>query len=89
MDDQDCSKVHALRSIAGTLLARGLEVTETTSVDGLPELTVTNPAEPTKGRMYVGHEGYVIWEYWAPADARSADNEIVGAVTSMLSGPAL
>ncbi len=35
----------------------------------------------------MGHEGYVIWEYWAQADARSADAEIIGAVRAMLSNP--
>jgi hypothetical protein len=36
--------------------------------------------------MYVGHDGYVIWEYWTPADASSAGAEIIGTVTAMLGG---
>jgi hypothetical protein len=85
MDDHDRGEAQALRDIAEILAARGLEVTETTSADGLPELAITNPADPAKGRMYVGYEGYLIWEYWAPASARSADSEIIGTVTAMLS----
>ena len=59
MDDHDRSEAQALRGIAATLTARGLEVTETTSADGLPELA-TNPAEPARGRIYAGPEGYLI-----------------------------
>jgi hypothetical protein len=87
VDDHDCREAQALRGIAAALAARGLEVTETTSADGLPELAVTNPADPAKGRMYVGHEGYLIWEYWAPASARSAGSQIIGTITAMLSSP--
>jgi hypothetical protein len=87
MDDHDLSEAQALRGIAIILAARGLEVAETTSADGLPELAISNPADPAKGRMYVGHEGYLIWEYWAPASAGSAYSEIVGTVTTMLSSP--
>ena len=78
----------ALRRIAGTLAARGLSVTESTSPDGLAELTITNPAEPARGLMHLGYEGYVIWEYWARADISSADAEILQAVTDMLRSPA-
>jgi hypothetical protein len=88
MDDHDRSEVQALRDIAEILAARGLGVTETTSADGLPELAITNPADPAKGRMYVGYEGYLIWEYWAPASAGSAYSQIVGTVTAMLTNPA-
>lgn len=88
MDDHDRSEAQALRGIAATLTARGLEVTETTSADGLPELAITNPADPARGRMYVGPEGYLIWEYWAPASARSAGSQIIGTVTAMLASSA-
>ena len=36
MDDHDLSEVQALHGIATILAAHGLEVTETTSADGLP-----------------------------------------------------
>jgi hypothetical protein len=66
MNGHDHSEVRALRRITGILLARGLEVTETTSSDGLVELAITNPAEPANGRIYVGNEGYVIWGVLGP-----------------------
>ena len=87
MDSHDHSEAQALRGIGGSLLARGLEVTETMSGDGLVELAITNPAEPAKGRIYVGNEGYVIWEYWARADTGTASAEIISTVTSTLRGP--
>ena len=87
MDSHDRSEVQALRGIGGCLLARGLEVTETTSDDGLVELAITNPAELDKGRIYVGNEGYVIWEYWARADTGTASAEIISTVTATLGGP--
>ena len=88
MDDHDRSEARALRGIAAILTARGLEVTETTSADGLPELAITNPADPAKGRMYVGPEGYLIWEYCAPASAKSAHSHIISTVTAMLTSSA-
>jgi hypothetical protein len=84
MDDHDLNEARALHGIATILAAHGLEVTETTSADGLPELAITNPADPAKGRMYVGHEGYLIWEYWASASVGSAYSQVVGTVTTML-----
>ncbi len=87
MDSHDRSEVQALRSIGGNLLARGLEVTETMSDDGLVELAITNPAKPGKGRIYVGNEGYVIWEYWARADTDAASAEIISTVAATLEGP--
>lgn len=49
-------------------------------------IRATNPAEPAKGRIYVGHEGYVIWEYWARADTGTASAEIISTVTAALGG---
>ena len=86
MDSHDHSEVQALRSIGGNLLALGLEVTETTSDDGLVELAITNPAELGRGRIYVGPEGYVIWEYWARAATGTASAEIISTVTATLGG---
>jgi hypothetical protein len=86
MDAHDRREAQALRRIAGILAAQGLEVTEATSCGGLAELAITNLAQPSRGRMYVGHDGYVIWEYWTPADASSAGAEIIGTVTAMLGG---
>jgi hypothetical protein len=88
MAARDTSEVEALHRIAGTLAARGLSVTESTSPDGLAELTITNPADPARGLLHVGYEGYVIWEYWARADIRSAGTEILATITAMLTGPA-
>ena len=89
MDDHDRSEAQALRGIAATLTARGLEVTETTSADGLPELAITNPADPARGRMYAGPEGYLVWEYWAPGCAGSARSQIIATITAMLTTKAL
>jgi hypothetical protein len=88
MPASDRSEAEALRRIAGTLAAGGLSVTESTSPDGLAELTITNPADPARGLLHVGYEGYVIWEYWARADISSADTEILATITAMLTGPA-
>jgi hypothetical protein len=87
VDSHDHSEVQALRNIGGNLLACGLEVTETTSDDGLVELAITNPAERGRGRVYVGPEGYVIWEYWARADTCAASAEIISTITATLGGP--
>jgi hypothetical protein len=51
------------------------------------ELAITNPAELDRGRIYVGNEGYVIWEYWARADTDTASAEIISTVTATLGGP--
>jgi hypothetical protein len=85
-DDRDRSDARALRGIAAILLTRGLQVTETTSPDGLSEIFITNHAEPARGRIHVGPGGYLIWEYWAPAAAKSADAEIIGTVIATLGG---
>ena len=81
MDDNEGQVLH---DIAAILASCGLDVTETRSSDGLPELAVTNPAAPAQGRIYVGYEGYVIWEYWTPADARSAPDELISIITTTL-----
>jgi hypothetical protein len=52
------SETRILRSIAGNLLAQGLEVTEAVPADRLAELAIANPAALTRGRIYVGNEGY-------------------------------
>ena len=87
MDSHDLSEVQALRQIGGNLLAQGLEVTETTSDDGLVELTITNPTELGRGRMYVGNEGYVIWESWARTHTGAASAEIISTVIATLGSP--
>jgi hypothetical protein len=87
MDDHDRSEAQALRGIAAILIGNGLEVTETTTSEGLPELAITNPAHPARGWMHVGPEGYLIWECWAPATALSSNAEIIRAVTITLSNP--
>jgi hypothetical protein len=88
MDDHDRSEAQALRGIAATLTARGLEVMETTSAEGLPELAITNPADPARGRIYAGPEGYLIWEYWSPGCAGSARSQIIATITAMLTAEA-
>ncbi len=77
-----------LHGIAGQLAASRLEITESVSSDGVTELTVTNPAQPSRGRVRVGYEGYVILEYRARGDADACAAEITDAVTALLAtGP--
>ena len=85
MHGQDGGELAALRRIAGTLTDSGLHVAESTSPDGLTELSITNPADPARGQIHVGYEGYLVWEYWAVSDAGSAGEEIIGTVAAMLS----
>jgi hypothetical protein len=80
------SEALAMRGLAGMLQAGGLAVTECVSADGLVELAVTNPADPGGGWVYVGYEGYLIWERWAPGDVGSDREAVIAAVTGMLSG---
>jgi hypothetical protein len=85
MAGQDNRELDALRRIAGTLTASGLHVAESTDPDGLPELTITNPADPARGQIHIGYEGYLVWEAWAGSNVTSAGEEIIGTVTAMLS----
>jgi hypothetical protein len=73
-----------MRGIAGKLRARGLSVTECVSADELIELIITNPADPGSGWVHVGYEGYLVWEHWARADLGSAAEEVIAAVTGLL-----
>jgi hypothetical protein len=44
-------------------------------------------AELDRGRIYVGNEGYVIWEYWAWANTSAASAEIISTVVATLGDP--
>jgi hypothetical protein len=53
------------RVIAPLLVRAGLDVRAISGVDGqVRELVVTNPRQPTWGRVVIDHEGLMEWDYW-------------------------
>ena len=53
----------SLRAIAAGLSAHGLHVRKTRHDGDLIEISVTDPRHPFNGRVVVGYEGWLTWEY--------------------------
>jgi hypothetical protein len=70
----------------GELVARGLAVTEVRYNGELVEIDVTNPADPDKGKVNIGRDGYLIWERWGPSDGAASADAIVDIVAGLLAG---
>jgi len=70
--------------IAEKLRAGGLEIREYPHGTDLVELVITNPADSGKGRVDVGYDGYVKWEYEGQIKDRPGAQKIVETVVSVL-----
>ena len=70
----------------GELVARGLAVTEVRYNGELVEIDVTNPADPDKGNVNIGRDGYLIWERWGPSAGAASADAIVEIVAGLLAG---
>ncbi len=75
-----------LAGIGGELAARGLAVSDVRYNGELVEIDVTNPNDPDKGKVNIGHDGYLIWERWGSSDERASADEIVDIVVGVLAG---
>jgi hypothetical protein len=54
-----------LRTLAGRLNEHGMRTREYTHGHVVVEIAATNPRDPDKGgRVVIGFEGYLVWEYW-------------------------
>jgi hypothetical protein len=54
-----------LRILAGRLNQHGMRTREYTHGHEVAEIAATNPRNPDKGgRVVIGFEGYLVWEYW-------------------------
>ena len=55
-----------LRILAERLNVHGMRTREYRHGQEVVEIAATNPGDPDKGgRVVIGFEGYVVWEYWA------------------------
>ena len=70
----------------GELVALGLEVREVRYNGELVEIDVTNPADPDRGKVNIGRDGYLIWERWGPSDGAASADAIVNIVAGLLAG---
>jgi hypothetical protein len=53
------------RVIAPLLTRAGLDVRAISGIDGqVRELIITNPRQPTWGRVVIDREGLMEWDYW-------------------------
>jgi hypothetical protein len=71
----------SLLAIAEELSAHGLTVRKTWHAQEVIELSVTDPKHTVNGRVVVGYEGWLTWEYdcliETPAGAQKASNLVI------------
>ncbi len=54
-----------LRRLVDLLTAQGLEVRNYDHGDEIIQIAVINPRDPDRGRVVMGYDGYLVWEYWS------------------------
>jgi len=54
-----------LRRLAGQLAAQGMEIRECLHGREIVEIAITNPRDPDRGRVVMGHDGFFTWEHWS------------------------
>lgn len=70
--------------IAQRLKAHGLEIREHYHGEELVEVAVTNPRDPDKGRVCIGYDGRLSWEYCGEIDDRSGADKIIATTVGLL-----
>lgn len=73
-----------LRAVARELRQRGLEVREYNHGDELVEIVVTNSADVGRGRVTVGYDGGIEWEYLGDIETRPGADAIRDLVVRLL-----
>lgn len=72
-----------LAGIAGELRLCGLEIREYRHGPELVEIAVTNPRDMRRGRVSVGYDGLMTWEYSGDFETRAGAEEIRNIVTGI------
>lgn len=75
-----------LEIIAQELMSQGLDVREYRHGDELVEIAVTNQSDEDKGRITVGYDGKVTWEYSGDIEDRAGIEQIRDTITGLLKG---
>lgn len=78
-----------LAAITAELTARGLEVRQSQRRGSLAEISAASPAYPDRGSVSIGHDGFMVWERWAPAADSDRAAGIVRLIAWILSGDAV
>jgi hypothetical protein len=74
----------ALLGIAKELSGRGLNVRRTRHGSEVVELTVTDPRHIGPGRVVVGYEGWLTWEYDCLIDSAAGAEKTANLIISLL-----
>jgi hypothetical protein len=73
-----------LETIARELAVRGLDIREHHHSAELVEIAVTNPGDLNRGRVSVGYDGCLTWEYSGDTETRAGIEEIRDIIASVL-----
>jgi hypothetical protein len=65
--DTDMSYVSdvLLRRLAEQLAVQGMEISECPHGREIVEIAITNPYDRDRGRVVMGHDGFLTWEHWS------------------------
>jgi hypothetical protein len=74
----------ALLGIAEQLSGRGLKVRKTRHGSEVVELMVTDPKRIENGRVVVGYEGWLTWEYDCLIESPAAAEKTTNLIVSLL-----
>jgi hypothetical protein len=75
-----------LETIARELTVRGLDIREHHHGAELVEIAITNPADLDRGRVSVGYDGRLTWEYSGDIETRAGLEEIRDIISGVLKG---
>ena len=76
----------SLRIIANEVTRRGLEVRKYNHGIEVVEIVITNERDQRKGRISVGYDGLVTWEYGGNIETRPGIEKIRDIAVSLLAG---
>jgi hypothetical protein len=74
----------SLLAIAKELSARGLIVRKTRQGQEVIELAVTEPQHTGNGRVVIGYEGWLTWEYDFPINIPDEAEKAIDLIASLL-----
>jgi hypothetical protein len=74
----------SLLAIAKELSARGLTVRKTRQGQEVIELAVTGPEHAGNGRVVIGYEGWLTWEYDFKIDTPAEAEKTIDLIASLL-----
>lgn len=78
-----------LAAITTELQARGLAVRQSQRQGILAEISASSPAQPDRGSVSIGYDGFMVWERWAPATHSDRAAGIVRLIAWILMGDAV